>query len=83
MVVQTRLPQSFTLGSLSFLIYINDLTDNLTFKPKLFADDTSLFSTVTDPNATVNQINNDLHNVNTWAHQWKMNFNMNTSKQAQ
>ena len=49
----------------------------------MFADDTSLFSTVTDPNATANQINNDLHNISTWAYQWKMNFNPDTSKQAQ
>ena len=49
----------------------------------MFADDTSLFSTVTDPNVTANQINNDLHNISTWAYQWKMNFNPDTSKQAQ
>ena len=66
-----------------FLIYINDLLDNLNSNPKLFTDDTSLFSTVTDPNATANQINNDLHNINTRAYQWKMNFNPDTSKQAQ
>ena len=47
------------------------------------ADDTPLFSTVTDPNATANQINNDLHDINTWAHQWKTNFNRDSSKQAQ
>ena len=52
-----------------FLIYINDLPDNLTSNPKLFADDISLFSTVTDPNVTANQINNDLHNIRTWANQ--------------
>ena len=62
---------------------INDLPDNLTPNPKLFADDTSLFSTVTDPNATANQINNDLHNINTWDYQWKMNLNPDTSKHAQ
>ena len=49
----------------------------------MFADNTSLFSTVTDPNVTANQINKDLHNISTWAHQWKMNFNPDTSKQAQ
>ena len=49
----------------------------------MFADDTSLFSTVTGPNVTANQINNDLHNISTWAHQWKINFNSDTSKQAQ
>ena len=31
----------------------------------------------------VNQINNDLHNISTWAYQWKINFNPDTSKQTQ
>ena len=43
----------------------------------------SLFSTVTDPNAAANQINNDLHSFNTWVYQWKMKFDPNASKQAQ
>ena len=50
----------------------------------MFANDTSLFSTVTaDPNITANKIINDLYNISTWAYQWKMNFNPDTSKQAQ
>ena len=49
----------------------------------MFADDTSLFSTVTDSNATANHINNDLRSVNIWAHQLKMNFNSDTIKQEQ
>ena len=52
-----------------FLIYINDLSDNLTSNSKLLTDDTSLFSRVTDPNVTTNLINNYLHNINTWAYQ--------------
>ena len=46
--------------------YTEYLPENLTSNPKLFADDTFLFSTVTDPNATGNQTN-DLLNTNTWA----------------
>ena len=48
-----------------FQFILNDIPNNLTSNPKLFADDTSLFSTVTDPNVTANQINNDLHNIST------------------
>ena len=38
------IPQGSTLGPLLFLLYINDLSDNLSSNIKLFADDTSLFS---------------------------------------
>ena len=36
------------LGPLPFLVYINDLTEDLLSSPKLFAYDNSLFSTLTD-----------------------------------
>ena len=75
--------QEFILRPFFFLIYINDLKGHLTSNPKLFADDISLFSTVTDPNATAHQINTDLFNIYWWTDQWKMSFNPDPSKQAQ
>ena len=71
------------MGPLFFLTYINDLHDNLITNPKLFVDDTSLFSIAYDPNATANNLNNDLAKINYWAYQKKMNFNPDPSKQAQ
>ena len=42
--VEAGVPQGAILGLLLFLIYINNLPENLVSNPKLSADDTSLFS---------------------------------------
>ena len=51
---------SFWFIVVVFLIYINDLSDNLESDVKLFADDTSMFSIVLDPINTSQKLNNDL-----------------------
>ena len=47
-----------------------------------FADDTSLFLIVYDPDVTAQELNHDLRLINLWAHQWKMSFNPDPNKQA-
>ena len=64
--INSGVPQGSILGPLLFLIYINDLSDNLQCNPKLFTDDKSLFSTVKDPERTANNLNNYLIEINKW-----------------
>ena len=76
-------PQGSILGPLFFLIFINDLSNNLVSNPKLFADDTSLFPVVQDITLSAKNLNDDLKEINKWAFQWKMSFNPDPYKQAQ
>ena len=79
---ESGVPQGSVLGPLLFLIYINDLERNIKSNINLFADDTMLFSTVKDPIISTNDLNHDLDIINQWAHQWKMEFNPDPTKQA-
>ena len=80
--IKAGVPQGSVLGPLLFLVYINDLPEGLQTNAKLFADDTSIFSTVNDVNASYNELNNDLVEINKWAFQWKMFFNPDPNKSA-
>ena len=74
--------QGLVLGSLLFLIYINDPPDGLTSMCKIFADDTSLFSKVIDKDNSNSQLNSGLAKISKWAFQWKMSFNPDPNKRA-
>ena len=80
--IASGVPQGSVLGPLLFLIYINDLEKNIKSKIRFFADDTMLYSIVKDPVTTANNLNDDLETIRRWAHQWKMEFNPDPTKQA-
>ena len=83
LTIKPGVPQGSTLWSIIFLIYINELSDNLEANVKLFADDTSMFSVVSDPINTSQKPNRYLDKVGPWANTLKMSFNQDPSKQAQ
>ena len=62
-VIQAGVPQGSILGPLFFLVYINDLINNLKNNVKLFVDDTPLFSEICNPLEAANVQNNDLRNI--------------------
>ena len=68
---------------LLFLIYINDLAEDLFSDLIFFADDTSLLSVVYNINASARELNDDLKKFNNWAVQCTMSFNPDRSKEAQ
>ena len=80
--ILSGVPQGSVLGPLLFLIYINDLTQNISANMKLFADDSSLFIKVTNVDTAHQTLMNDLDTITAWAHLWKMKFNPDISKQA-
>ena len=67
--IRAGVSQGSILGPPFFLIYINDLATDLKLNIKLFADDTSLFSIVSDPLETANILNKDLDKIRGWAEQ--------------
>ena len=78
--IKAGVPQDSIQGLLLFLVYINDLTQNLHSNPKLFVDDTSLFSTVTDDALSNSYLNDDLSKINDSAHKWKISFDPDSTK---
>ena len=57
-------PQGSIIDSLLFLIYINELSDNLLSNLKIFAHNISLFSVFHDVNTSAKELNEDLKKVN-------------------
>lgn len=75
--VDSGVPQGSVLAPLLFLIYINDLPNQITSSICLFADDCVLYRKIEGPNDTLT-LQNDLNNISTWCKLWVMD--LNTSK---
>ena len=73
--VLSGVPQGSVLGPVLFLIFINDLPDNIRSSVRLFADDCVLYRNVKSP-LDCQILQDDLNSLAKWEMDWQMKFNV-------
>ena len=72
--LSSDVPQGSVLCSILFLVYINDLPEQVKSRVRLFADDTAMYLALSSH--TEGQVlQNDLLSIEKWEKMWDMNFN--------
>lgn len=77
--VESGVPQGSVLGPLLFLIYINDLPNNISSQICLFADDCVVYRRITTTSDVAN-LQSDLNHVHNWCVTWRMELNTKKCK---
>ena len=75
--IHCGVPQGSILGPLLFILYINDFVNSTTLLHKIiFADDTNLFTSHSDPLILQDTVNTELTKVDTWFRCNKLSLNI-------
>ena len=76
--ITAGVPQGSVVGPLLFLVYINDMVNDIQSEAFLYADDSMFLDIVESPIGSAMKLNTDLVSVATWVNKW--NLLMNSSK---
>ena len=73
--VRSGVPQETILGPILFLIYVNDISSNISSSIKMFADDTKVYREITDLENDTRTLQTDIVRLVDWATLWQLRFN--------
>ena len=71
--------QGSVLGSILFILYVNDIPRQLQSEVRMFSDDTKIFSRVPRPTSP-RSFQADLHALERWSQTWLLHFNVSKCK---
>ena len=74
-----HVPQGSILGPLLFLLYVNDITTNIGSATRLFADDCTLYRSVTRREDCI-LLQDDLTRIYSWSQTWQLSLNISKCK---
>ena len=72
--VKSGVPQGSILGPIMFLVYVNDMPDDIACTAKMFADDTKVYNTIRVFEDCC-KLQDDLNNLSLWSRKWLLSFN--------
>ena len=77
--VTSGIPQGSVLGPILFVIYINDLPNEVKSYIKIFADDTKIFRAIRSM-SDIQGLQADINKLIAWSLKWQLHFNNNKCK---
>ena len=74
-LVSSGIPQGSVLGPALFVVFINDLPENISNPMCMFADDTKVYTPIHSLAHSVQSLQNSINLLSQWSKTWQLTFN--------